>query len=85
MSSDECQRRRVFPSTPVTLASSLLDLVSFRILKSGFFTGEILPLQGHEIAKLPINTQIQAFGNIARPEDGAKWQLRFQIQFLFPK
>jgi len=50
-----------------------------------FRLGEILPLQGHEIAKLPINTQIQAFGNIARPEDGAKWQLRFQIQFLFPK
>ena len=50
-----------------------------------FRLGEILPLQGHEIAKLPINTQIQAFGNIARPEDGAKWQLRFQFQFLFPK
>ena len=50
-----------------------------------FRLGEILPLEGHEIAKLPINTQIQAFGNIARPDDGAKWQLRFQFQFLFPK
>src|SRR5215471_14325994 len=30
-----------------------------------FRLGEILPLQGHEIAKLPINTQIQAFGNVA--------------------
>ena len=50
-----------------------------------FRLGEILPLEGHVIAKLPINTQIQAFGNIARPDDGAKWQLRFQIQFLFPK
>ena len=50
-----------------------------------FRLGEILPLEGHEIAKLPINTQLQAFGNIARPEDGAKWQLRFQFQFLFPK
>ena len=50
-----------------------------------FRLGQILPLEGHEIAKLPINTQIQAFGNIARPDDGAKWQLRFQIQFLFPK
>jgi hypothetical protein len=47
--------------------------------------GEILPLEGHAIAKLPINTQIQAFGNVARPDDGAKWQLRFQFQFLFPK
>src|SRR5215471_10880611 len=50
-----------------------------------FRLGEILPLQGHEIAKLPINTQIQAFGNVARPDDGARWQLRFQIQLLFPK
>src|SRR5215510_3713514 len=50
-----------------------------------FRLGEILPLEGHEIAKLPINTQVQAFGNIARPEDGAKWQLRFQFEFLFPK
>jgi len=50
-----------------------------------FKLGQILPLEGHAIAQLPINTQIQAFGNVARPEDGAKWQLRFQIQFLFPK
>jgi hypothetical protein len=50
-----------------------------------FKLGQILPLEGHEIAKLPINTQIQAFGNVARPEDGAKWQLRFQFQFLFPE
>jgi hypothetical protein len=50
-----------------------------------FKLGQILPLEGHALGKLPINTQIQAFGNVARPEDGAKWQLRFQIQFLFPK
>jgi hypothetical protein len=50
-----------------------------------FKLGQILPLEGHSLAKLPINTQIQAFGNVARPEDGAKWQLRFQFQFLFPK
>jgi len=50
-----------------------------------FRLGQVLPLEGHAIAKLPINTQIQVFGNIARPEDAAKWQLRFQIQFLFPK
>ena len=50
-----------------------------------FKLGQILPLEGHTLAKLPINTQIQAFGNVARPESGAKWQLRFQFQFLFPK
>jgi hypothetical protein len=35
--------------------------------------------------KLPINTQLQAFYNIERPDLSADWQLRFQFQFLFPK
>jgi hypothetical protein len=50
-----------------------------------FRLGQVLPLEGHEIAKLPINMSLQDFGNVARPEFGEKWQLRFQIQFLFPK
>ena len=50
-----------------------------------FKLGQVLPLEGHEIAKQPINIDLQAFGNVARPEFGEKWQLRFQIQFLFPK
>ena len=50
-----------------------------------FRLGDVLPLEGHPIAKLPVNVQLQAFGNVARPEFGPKWQLRFQIQFLFPK
>jgi hypothetical protein len=37
------------------------------------------------IGNQPMNTSLQAFGNVARPEFGPKWQLRFQIQFLFPK
>ena len=50
-----------------------------------FRLGEILPLEGHPIAKLPINTQLQVFGNVHRPEFGSEWQLRFQVQLLFPK
>jgi hypothetical protein len=50
-----------------------------------FRLGQVLPLEGDAIAKLPINTQLQIFGNVARPEAAAKWQLRFQFQFLFPK
>ena len=50
-----------------------------------FRLGDILPLEGHPLAKLPINTQLQAFGNVVRPEFGPKWQLRFQVQLLFPK
>jgi hypothetical protein len=50
-----------------------------------FRLGQILPLEGDPLAKLPINTQLAAYGNVATPEFGPKWQLRFQIQFLFPK
>ena len=46
--------------------------------------GQLLPLEGHEIAKLTFTTELQAYGLVARPDDGAKWQLRFQINFLFP-
>jgi len=37
------------------------------------------------IGKLPVNFSLQAFANVVRPTDGPTWQLRFQIQFLFPK
>lgn len=33
----------------------------------------------------PINVQLLAYGNVAKPEFGPDWQLRFQVQFLFPK
>jgi hypothetical protein len=34
---------------------------------------------------LPINTQLQAFYNAETPEFGPDWQLRAQVQFLFPR
>jgi hypothetical protein len=35
--------------------------------------------------KLPVNTQISAYYNVARPDYGANWQIRAQVQFMFPK
>ena len=35
--------------------------------------------------KLPVNGQISAYNNIESPADGADWQFRIQLQFLFPK
>ena len=35
--------------------------------------------------KLPLNIQLQAFYNVVTPDKGPDWQLRFQVQFLFPK
>jgi len=34
---------------------------------------------------LPVNTQVQAFYNAVTPDNGADWQLRLQLQLLFPK
>jgi len=38
-----------------------------------------------KLGKLPINAQAQAFYNVERPRGAADWQLRMQIQLLFPK
>lgn len=38
------------------------------------------------IGKLPVNTQVQAFYNVEKPDKlGPDWTLRFQIQVLLPK
>jgi len=34
---------------------------------------------------LPVNTQLVPFYNAMSPDFGPDWQLRFQVQFLFPK
>jgi len=38
-----------------------------------------------KIGKQPMNAQIQAFYNVEHPAGGPEWQLRLQLQFLFPK
>ena len=42
---------------------------------------------GHifHFGKLPVNSQIGAYYNVIRPDDGPTWQLRVQVQFMFPK
>jgi len=35
--------------------------------------------------RLPVNTQIGAYYNVAHPDNGANWQVRAQVQLLFPK
>ena len=32
-----------------------------------------------------MNAQVQAFYNVEKPDNGADWTLRLQLQFLFPK
>mgnify|MGYP001812248515 CR=1 FL=1 len=37
------------------------------------------------IGKQPVNGQVSAYYNVETPDFGADWQLRVQLQFLFPK
>ena len=37
------------------------------------------------VGRMPVNLQVQGFGNVVAPEDAPAWSLRFQVQLLFPK
>jgi hypothetical protein len=42
---------------------------------------------GHifHLGRLPVNTQLGAYYNVVKPEFGPDWQLRVQVQLMFPK
>jgi hypothetical protein len=42
---------------------------------------------GHifHLGRLPVNTQLSAYYNVVRPEFGSNWQIRAQVQLMFPK
>ncbi|MGH8649333.1 MAG: hypothetical protein ACREUP_08515, partial [Burkholderiales bacterium] len=35
--------------------------------------------------RLPVNMQIAGYYNVVRPDFGPNWQIRAQVQFMFPK
>ncbi len=35
--------------------------------------------------KLPVNTQLSGYYNVVTPDNGADWQIRAQVQLMFPK
>jgi hypothetical protein len=37
------------------------------------------------LGRLPVNTQLSAYYNVVHPDSGPTWQIRFQVQLLFPK
>ena len=37
------------------------------------------------LGKLPVNTSLQAYYNVVTPDNGPNWQIRAQVQFMFPK
>ena len=37
------------------------------------------------IGAQPVNMSLQAYDNVIKVDGGADWQLRFQVQLLFPQ
>ena len=37
------------------------------------------------VGRLPVNTQLSAYYNVVRPDFQANWQIRAQVQLMFPK
>jgi hypothetical protein len=37
------------------------------------------------IGKQPVNVRAEAYYNVEKPDNGADWQLRLTLQFMFPK
>jgi hypothetical protein len=38
-----------------------------------------------KLGKLPVNTSLSAYYNVVRPDFASNWQVRLQVQFMFPK
>jgi hypothetical protein len=67
-------------TNPIVTANWNADSGNQWIVPFGGVVGKLFKL-----GKLPINAQAGAFYNAVKPDGGAEWQTRFQLQFLFPK
>ena len=69
-----------FTSSPIITANRNAKPGDIWTVPVGVGAGRLFRL-----GKLPINAQLAAYNNIHTPELGPDWQLRFQVQLLFPK
>ena len=69
------------------LTSSMMNTVNWKAERSQRWTVPLGGGIGHifHIGKQPVNTQLSAYYNVIRPDDAPNWQLRIQVQFLFPE
>jgi hypothetical protein len=67
-------------SAPIITANWKADSGQQWTLPLGAVVGHIFHL-----GKLPVNSQIGAYYNVVHPDNGANWQMRVQVQFMFPK
>ena len=67
-------------SAPIITANWEADSDNTWTIPFGGGVGKIF-----RIGKQPINASGSAYYNVEKPDFGADWQLRLQVQFLFPK
>ena len=66
-------------SAPIITANMMADTSDRWTVPIGGGMGKII-----RIEKLPLNLSLQGFYNVARPDAGPDWSIRFQIQLLLP-
>jgi hypothetical protein len=71
---------RYFTFSPLMTANWEADSGEQWTVPVGLGYGKILKL-----GKLPVNGQISLYHNVVKPTFGPDWQLRVQLQFMFPK
>jgi len=67
------------PVIPISVNSEW-NIITRTIVPLGGGVGKIF-----HFGKLPVNTQLSAYYNVVKPDFGADWQIRAQVQFMFPK
>jgi hypothetical protein len=69
-----------FTSAPILTVDWKADSSQRWTVPIGGGVGKIFHL-----GKLPVNTQLSAYYNVVRPDLAANWQIRAQVQLMFPK
>ena len=71
---------RYLTFSPVVTADWKADSGQRWTVPLGLGVGQVM-----RFGKQPVNLQASAYYNVERPDNAAMWQLRLQVQFLFPK
>jgi len=68
------------------LTSAPINTVNWNAASGQMWTVPLGAGVGHifHLGRLPMNTSIDAYYNVVRPDNAANWQLRAQVQFMFP-
>jgi hypothetical protein len=66
-------------SAPIITANWEADSDQRWVVPLGAGVGKIFKL-----GKQPVNASVQGYYNVVRPDNGPDWQIRAQVQLLFP-